>query len=135
MEQGVLWRAWGTAVGVPLFEEYLLYPDRLVVRRGILVRREDEMLAHRIMDTTLEVSLLERMLGLGTVVVRTLDPTDPVLRLRGIRNARRVRDLIRKVVGEARSRLGVSGREMWGAAREAADYGEWHDGVGAGGTA
>lgn len=112
-----LWRGWGSAAGLlPLFEEYVLYPDRLMVRRGFLGSTEEELLLYRVVDITLQRSLLEHLTGSGTVVLHALDASDPVLRLRSISRPKAVRDLLDEAVMAARDAAGVTGREMWGGA-------------------
>lgn len=113
-----LWRGWGSAAGLlPLFEEYVLYPDRLMVRRGLFGSTEEELLLYRVMDITLQRSLVEQLTGSGTVVLHAVDSSDPVLRLRGISRAGWVRDVLDEAVQAARDAAGVTGREMWGVAR------------------
>lgn len=110
-----LWKGSGTIMGIlPTFEEYALYPDRLRRRRGILFREEDEVMLYRVLDIRLRLYPF----GLGDIILYSADVTDPVMVLRCVRDASRVRDLIRQAVTETRRTMGVEGAEMLGAAFE-----------------
>jgi membrane protein YdbS with pleckstrin-like domain len=98
---------------------YRLTTHRLVVQRGILAKADDRILLVDIDDITARQGLIERMLGIGTVVLHTSDETtkedspDPgtpnrgVLMMRGIENPREVGDMIDEARRAERSRRGV----------------------------
>lgn len=110
-----IWRDTARFVGLPLlFTGYRLYPTRLAYSTGVLAKREEELLLYRVLDITVRRGVIDRLLGLGTVEVRSSDASDPWLRLRGVRDPHRVRDLLREHVDRERARVGVRSREVVG---------------------
>ena len=61
----------------------------------------EDLELYRVRDTRLEQNLWERMFGLGEIVLFTSDASTPEIHLHYIRDAGRVRELIRKLA-EAR---------------------------------
>jgi uncharacterized membrane protein YdbT with pleckstrin-like domain len=114
----VLWQASGTWLGIPVFERYTLYADRLMINKGFLSIKEDETALHRILDISLQQGIMDRILGFGTLALTARDDSHPLLLLRGVRRPRQARDQLRGAVAAARSRLGIEGREMTGSADE-----------------
>jgi len=53
------------------FSRYTLTPDYLIVERGVLSRSRKPIPIHRIQDVATRQSLVERVLGIGDVVVET----------------------------------------------------------------
>lgn len=61
-------------LGLPIsFTTYELTDDRLFVRSGIFVRREEEVRLYRITDVSLRVNLLQRIFGIGDIEVHSAD--------------------------------------------------------------
>ena len=86
---------------------YEVTSERIRVRRGILSKRTDELELYRANDTSLIEPLSLRLFGLGTIEVRTMDPTTPVLHLEAIHGARNVREDLRRCIEECRDRKRV----------------------------
>lgn len=86
---------------------YRLTTHRLVIERGILSKTDDRILLVDVDDITVRQGLIDRMLGIGTVVLNTSDDTSPVLTMRGIENSRHVGDLIDEARRAERSRRGL----------------------------
>lgn len=89
--------------GLPFtFTKYTLKEDMLTIDAGLLKTREDDCYMYKIQDVRLEISLLERLFGLGTVICFTGDTTDPTLELVHIKNAREIKEFILRASEEAR---------------------------------
>ena len=74
---------------------YRMTSRRLFHSSGLLHRRRDQMELLRVKDVyTRQSSLLERMLGLGTVVVVANDKELPTFYFNGVDNPKQVMDLI-----------------------------------------
>lgn len=87
--------------------QYEITNERVRVRRGILTKRTDELELYRANDTSLIEPLSLRMLGLGTIEIRTADATTPTVYLHAIRGARRVREDLRRFIEECRDKKRV----------------------------
>lgn len=89
--------------GLPFtFTKYTLKEDTLTIDAGLLKTREDDCYMYKIQDVRLEISLIERLFGLGTVICFTGDTTDPTLELVHIKNAREIKEFILRASEEAR---------------------------------
>ena len=76
------------------FTKYIIKEDLLTVDTGLLKTAENDCYMYKVQDVILTVSLLERIVGLGTVKCYTGDTTDPVLFITHVKNAREIKDFI-----------------------------------------
>ena len=63
---------------------------------GLFKKEENDCYLYKVIDVRLESTLLERMLGLGTIHCFTGDVTDPDLKLLHIKHAKEIKDYILK---------------------------------------
>lgn len=75
---------------------YEVSADRIEWSRGILDRKVDNLDMFRVIDLKLRRSLLDCIVGIGTVTVITTDKTDPEFDFEKIRDPRRLYDVIKK---------------------------------------
>ncbi len=91
--------------GLPwTFTTYTVADDMITMNSGLLKRIENDCYMYKIVDVQLEVSIWERLFGLGTVHCFSGDVTNPDLRLQHIRHAKEIKDYILKESEEARIR-------------------------------
>ena len=91
--------------GLPFtFTKYTVNDEIITVNEGLLSTKENDCYLYKVQDVELQVSLGERIFGLGTVACYTGDNTHPQLFLTHIRNAKEVKDFILKASEEARRR-------------------------------
>ncbi len=95
----VLYRKWNVA--------YRLTNRRFFHEKGILRRRTDRIELIDIDDITVEQSLIDRWVGVGTIKITSSDRTDPVLELKGIQDVRHVADLMDDARLDERRRRGL----------------------------
>ncbi len=89
--------------GLPFtFTKYTVNDEIITVNEGLLSTKENDCYLYKVQDVELQVSLGERIFGLGTVACYTGDNTHPQLFLAHIRNAKEVKDFILKASEEAR---------------------------------
>lgn len=116
MEKGkiaYLWKDRKRFWGLPLsFTRYMLSEDRLFLSKGFLNVRDDEILLYRVRDIATSRSLLQRMLGVGTVTVLSSDKTCPTLVMKNIRNPIAVKEMLHKRVEEMKLRRRVRVSEL-----------------------
>jgi uncharacterized membrane protein YdbT with pleckstrin-like domain len=89
------------------FTRYELTSERLRLVSGVLNRRTEELELYRVKDTSLEEPFLPRLFGLAHVVIRSSDPSHPVITLRAIPGGGELREKLRRSVEELRARRGV----------------------------
>jgi hypothetical protein len=80
---------------------------RLFHEHGVVAREIDRMETIDIDDVTVRQGPVERMLGIGTIVIASTDRTEPVLYMRGIDNVTAVADLIDSTRRAERQRRGL----------------------------
>ena len=83
-----LWRIASTS--------YRITTQRLFIRRGILTQSVDQTELLRVDDVKMTQTLLERMLGIGSVEVSSSDRSDSNLKLHGIAEPAAVTEHIRR---------------------------------------
>ncbi|HEX7861759.1 MAG TPA: PH domain-containing protein [Verrucomicrobiae bacterium] len=86
---------------------YEVTSERIRITRGIFTKRTDELELYRANDTSLIEPMTLRMFGLGTIEVRTMDTSNPVVFLEAVHGARKLREDLRKHIELCRDRKGV----------------------------
>jgi uncharacterized membrane protein YdbT with pleckstrin-like domain len=92
--------------------QYRLTNQRLFVRTGFIKRKVDELELYRVKDVKVNQSLLQRILGFGSITVLSSDDSTPELTLIGILNPEEVKETIRTCYRAARRREGMSATEF-----------------------
>ncbi len=89
--------------GLPwTFTVYRMKEDMLNVKSGFFKLVQNDCYMYKIVDVKLERSLLERILGLGTIRCYTGDTTDKELTLLHIRHSESIKNYLLKTSEEAR---------------------------------
>ena len=88
---------------VRLNAEYRLFPESLEVESGILARRIENIQLFRVRDLGLVQSMLNRIAGVGDVIVTSTDQSAPHYRLRGIEGPRQVYEQLRELVAKSQA--------------------------------
>lgn len=66
------------------------------------------------MDIKLQIRFIDRIFGVGTITLFTVDETNRKLILKNIKNPYKVRDLISELVEKEKERLNITGKELIG---------------------
>ncbi|HVR42233.1 MAG TPA: PH domain-containing protein [Thermoanaerobaculia bacterium] len=74
---------------------YTVTNQRLLVESGVFSKNVDEIDMRLIDDSLFKQGFIDRLLGIGDVTVMSSDKNTPVFTLRGVRDPRAVRELIR----------------------------------------
>ena len=110
-----LWKDRKRHFGLPLsFTRYRLSEDRLFCETGFFNIKSDEVLLYRVRDLQLNMSLGQRIFGVGTVCVISSDKSVPHLDLKNVKNPRRVKELIHQHVEEAKDKRRMRTTELVG---------------------
>ena len=84
-------------LGLPwTFTKYTITQSMLTIDHGLFNTIEDDCYLYKIQDVKLNISLWERLAGLGTIVCYTGDATHPELRMEHISNAKEIKNYIFK---------------------------------------
>ncbi len=86
---------------------YEVSPDRIEWTRGIFSRKIDNLDMFRIIDLKLHRSLVDCILGIGTVTLVTKDETDPTFEFVKVRGPRQLYDAVKKASLDADRKQGV----------------------------
>ncbi len=86
---------------------YEVSPDRIEWSRGIFSRKIDNLDMFRIVDLKLHRSLLDCVLGIGTITLITNDKTDPEFKFTKISAPRELYDLLKDATLDADRKQGV----------------------------
>ena len=93
---------------------YEVCSDRLLIRRGIFVKSIDEVELYRVKDVRLDFTLINQIVGIGTLGITSSDETTrgSVLRLPHVERAQQRREELRRLVDSARQRRRVREIDM-----------------------
>ena len=94
---------------------YEITPERLIVKRGIVMKSIDEVELYRIKDIRMDFSLLNQWAGIGTICMVSSDETTRTgeLVLRDVPKAQARREELRRLVDAARKARGVREMDMF----------------------
>lgn len=110
-----VWKDRKRILGLPItFTRYRLSEDRLFLEKGLLNIKQDEVLLYRVRDLELNMSLGQRIFGVGTVCVHSSDKSLPHMELVNIKQPREVKELIHKSVEAAKDSRRMRTMEIMG---------------------
>ena len=116
------WKDRKRILGLPItFTRYRLSEDRLFCEKGFLNIRQDEVLLYRVRDLQLNMSLGQRIFGVGTVCVISSDKSVPHLDLVNVKQPREVKELIHKNVEAAKDKRRMRTMEVMGGGSDELD--------------
>jgi uncharacterized membrane protein YdbT with pleckstrin-like domain len=99
-------------LGLPLsFTTYELSFDRFFIKSGVFVRHEDEVRLYRITDVSLRQSLLQRIFGVGDILVSSADASLGNFVIKDIKNPARCKEDLSMLVEKSRVSNRVVSRE------------------------
>jgi uncharacterized membrane protein YdbT with pleckstrin-like domain len=93
---------------------YEITEERLIIRRGIIMKSVDEIELYRIKDVRIDFSLLNQMAGIGRITITSSDETtrDGDLVMPEIQKAQERREQLRRLVDAARQKRRVREIDM-----------------------
>ena len=113
-ENGILWKdRKHTFLGFS-FTVFSVSEDRLFVKRGFFNITEDEVRLYRVLDISLKQTLGQRILGLGTIELKTSDKSLKNFLIESVCHSRDVKELLSEKVENQRRENRISGREYMG---------------------
>lgn len=90
-------------LGLPFtFTKYIIKENMITIDSGLLRKVENDCYMYKVQDVELVTTLLERIVGIGTVICYTGDTTHPKLILSHIKNAKAIKEFILEASEQAR---------------------------------
>ena len=109
-------------LGLPwTFTIYGFSEDRLYVKTGVLNTREDEIRLYRITDIGLTRSLLQRIMGMGTIQIYSSDQSMGDFKLVNVKDSENVKEQLSQLIEKERENKRVSSREFLGVEEDEGD--------------
>ena len=94
-----------TFLGLPWsFTRYRLDDENLTVETGFFNSAEDEVRLYRITDVTLTRTFGQKLIGTGTIHCDSSDVTMQNFDIKNVKNPKKVKELLSKLVNESRLR-------------------------------
>ena len=105
-KKAILWKdRKRTFLGLPLsFTRYRLNDESLTLETGFFNSTEDEVRLYRITDVTLKRTFGQKLLGIGTIHCDSSDVTMQNFDIKNVKNPKKVKELLSKLVNESRLR-------------------------------
>lgn len=114
MNNNTVWKDRKHFMWFPIsFTKYEIKNERLYQETGLFDTHYDELLLYRITDLCLKRSLAQKIFGTGTIILSTKADSDKEVLLKNIKNPKKVKDLISRLVEEARDRKKIVGKEFF----------------------
>jgi hypothetical protein len=111
LEENIIWEGKPSGLKARMKEQahlnattYILTNLRLIIRTGVISKREEQIELIRIKDLELIQGLKDRALGVGDVDIISTDEGDPRLKLVDVKNPGEVKDAIWKAVRAERQK-------------------------------
>jgi uncharacterized membrane protein YdbT with pleckstrin-like domain len=86
---------------------YRLTTERLIIERGFLSKRTEELDLLRVEEATVHQGLFDRLANVGNIVIASTEPTDPLHIIVGVEQPVELKERIRQQTRELR-RLSVA---------------------------
>lgn len=94
--------------GLPLsFTYFKLFSDRLIVKRGLLICRQEEVRLYRIVDISVRQSIFQRLFGIGSISVLTVDRSAPKCLIASVKHPYEVSRYISDLAEVERRNVGI----------------------------
>lgn len=113
--EGTIWHDRKRILGLPIsFTRYYLKNDKLIHSHGFFFVRESELMLYRVLDVEIKYSLLDRIMGIGTVIVYGADVTHSKFYIRHVKNPRQLLGQLNELIETEKLKWGVKGKELFG---------------------
>lgn len=86
---------------------YTLTDQRLIEKQGVLIQSIETLELYRVKDISIRSTLLQTIVGRGTIILETMEASSPVIQLVAIPDAFEVSSILRNQVEKCRVMKGV----------------------------
>lgn len=91
---------------------YTITSQRIMMKTGLIGKNVEEIELLRVRDLSVAQSMMDRILGIGSLTVFSDDASAPQLLFRKIHDAQTVKDILRKAVRDEKTANNISYREQ-----------------------
>ncbi|NQX44442.1 PH domain-containing protein [Paenibacillus tritici] len=92
--------------------KYTITSQRIMVKSGLIGKDVEEIELLRVNDFSVSQSVMQRMLGIGTLIILSDDASSPQLPFYRIRKVQDVKDILRQAVRDEKIANNISYREQ-----------------------
>ena len=105
------------------FTRYILTDKKLIIRTGFLNIKEEKIELYRIVDTSMNHPITQRIFGCGTINLMSKDVSCPNVSLKEIKNPYMVYKLFEEAIESQKKEYNVLGKDIYGVS---SDFDEDH---------
>lgn len=110
----IVWEDRSRVCGLPItFIKYQLTSERLIISQGLLNLSGQQIQLYRMKDFSIKQSLMDRLFGVGDILIISSDPQCPQFLIRKIKNPWQVLELFNEAVQIAYTESGVRPSEIY----------------------
>ena len=122
-EEQILWKDRKRYLGLPIsFTRYEVTSTRFIIRTGLFSTDTEEVLLYRVLDLKLKRTFWQKLFGVGTITIHTMDQTARLAEFKNIKGSEKVRQFLGKIVEAERDRKRITAREIYGSGFGQIDY-------------
>jgi uncharacterized membrane protein YdbT with pleckstrin-like domain len=100
-----LWFDRKRILGLPIsFTKYYVKNNRLYYETGLLSTERNEIMLYRILDLKEKQTLADKLFGVGTITLYTMDESNKEMIIKNIKNPSEVMDMLSGLVEEQRAK-------------------------------
>lgn len=109
-----VWKDKKRIFGMPIsFTNYALSEDRLFEKIGLFSTKQNETLLYRIKDISLKRTLWQKMFGVGTIIIYTVDSSTPIIVVKNICTPEEVKEMLHQSVEREKVAKGMRFGEFY----------------------
>ena len=105
------------------FTRYILTDKKLIIRTGFLNIKEEKIELYRIVDTSMNHPITQRIFGCGTINLMSKDVSCPNVSLKEVKNPYMVHKLFEDAIESQKKEYNVLGKDIYGVS---SDFDEDH---------
>lgn len=101
----------GIDLSLPQFN-YILTNERLfIIKKGYIGTQKEEIELYKIKDVRVKQGIKDKVIGIGTIEILSVDETTPIIILKQIKNPEYVKEAIRSAVRNSKANLNIHYRQ------------------------
>lgn len=93
--------------------DYTVTNERIIIKWGLVGKKQEEIELIRIEDVSVRQSLTEKLQGIGKVIVISKDKTTPTIEFENVEDPHAIKEIIRKASKEEKAKLGYRYGEVY----------------------